>query len=56
MANGEHVISLNLSRRLAELLVQEKQISTAQLKEALEAQREKGEKLGTVLISKGFIT
>ncbi|MBI5241716.1 MAG: type IV-A pilus assembly ATPase PilB [Elusimicrobia bacterium] len=47
---------MNLSRRLAELLVQEKIISSAQLKEALEAQREKNEKLGTVLIAKGFIT
>ena len=56
MSNGEHVISLGLSRRLAELLVEERVITSAQLKEALESQREKSEKLGTILISKGFVT
>ncbi|MFA6002560.1 MAG: type IV-A pilus assembly ATPase PilB [Elusimicrobiota bacterium] len=56
MSNGEHVISLSLSRRLADLLVEEKVVSQAQLSEALEVQRVKGEKLGTILISKGFIT
>jgi type IV pilus assembly protein PilB len=56
MSNGEHVISLGLSRRLAELLVKERVITTAQLQEALNFQREKNEKLGTILISKGFVS
>ena len=56
MSNGEHVISLGLSRRLAELLVVERIITPAQLQEALDSQREKNEKLGTVLIAKGFVS
>ena len=56
MSNGEHVISLNLSRRLADLLVDERIISRDQLNEALEAQRVKGDKLGTILVGKGFVT
>jgi type IV pilus assembly protein PilB len=56
MSNGEHVISLGLSRRLAELLVAERVITSAQLQEALAAQREKSEKLGTILIGKGFVS
>jgi len=55
MANAQHVISLGLSRRLADLLVEEGQISAEQLKEALNAQKSGGEKLGTLLIDKGFL-
>jgi len=55
MANAQHVISLGLSRRLADLLVEEKLISSVQLKEALDAQKSGGDKLGTLLIDKGFL-
>ncbi len=55
MAQAQHVLSLGLSRRLADLLVAEKIISPQQLEEALEAQRRTGEKLGGVLIGKGFL-
>ena len=56
MPYGEHVISLNLSRRLANLLVEERVITAAQLQEAIEDQRQRGEKLGTILVGKGFAT
>jgi type IV pilus assembly protein PilB len=55
MASASHAISLGLSRRLADLLVEEKLITSKQLDEALEAQKAGGEKLGSVLIEKGFI-
>ncbi|MFI5346621.1 MAG: type IV-A pilus assembly ATPase PilB [Elusimicrobiota bacterium] len=55
MANAQHVISLGLSRRLADLLVEESLISSEQLKEALDAQKSGGDKLGTLLIDKGFL-
>ena len=55
MANAQHVISLGLSRRLADLLVEESLISFEQLKEALDAQKSGGDKLGTLLIDKGFL-
>ena len=55
MANVQHLISIGLSRRLADLLVEEKQISSEQLKEALEAQKSGGEKLGTLLLDMGFL-
>ncbi len=55
MANAQHVISLGLPRRLADLLVVEKLISQKQLEEVLAAQRQGGDKLGTILIEKGFI-
>jgi type IV pilus assembly protein PilB len=55
MANAQHAISLGLSRRLADLLVEEKFISNDQLKEALDAQKSGGDKLGTLLIDKGFL-
>ncbi|UPT74328.1 MAG: Flp pilus assembly complex ATPase component TadA [Elusimicrobiota bacterium] len=50
-----HVISLGLSRRLADLLVEEKLLKPDQLKEALEAQKKGGEKLGSLLLEKGYI-
>jgi type IV pilus assembly protein PilB len=56
MANAEHVISLNLSRRLADLLVEEKVITSDQLNEALSAQRQGGNKLAALLIEKGFLS
>ena len=55
MANAQHVISLGLSRRLADLLVEEKLITPSQLGEALDAQKSGGEKLGTILIGKGIV-
>ena len=55
MANAQHVISLGLSRRLADLLVEEKLITPSQLGEALDAQKSGGEKLGTILIDKGIV-
>ncbi len=55
MANAQHLISLGLSRRLADLLVEEKLISLEQLKEALDSQKSGGDKLGTLLIDKGFL-
>ncbi|MFI5351018.1 MAG: type IV-A pilus assembly ATPase PilB [Elusimicrobiota bacterium] len=55
MANVQHLISIGLSRRLADLLVEEKQISSKQLQDALEAQKSGGEKLGTLLLDMGFL-
>ncbi|MFI5361557.1 MAG: type IV-A pilus assembly ATPase PilB [Elusimicrobiota bacterium] len=55
MANAQHPISIGLSRRLADLLVEEKLISSEQLQEALEAQKSTGEKMGTLLVDKGFL-
>ena len=55
MAATQHIISLGLSRRLADFLVEEKLISPDKLKEALDAQKIGGEKLGSILIEKGFI-
>jgi type IV pilus assembly protein PilB len=55
MANVQHLISIGLSRRLADLLVEEKLISSAQLQEALEAQKSGGEKLGTLLLDMGLL-
>ncbi|MBI4060823.1 MAG: Flp pilus assembly complex ATPase component TadA [Elusimicrobia bacterium] len=55
MAGTQHVISLGLSRRLADFLVEEKRISAKNLQEALDAQKKGGEKLGSLLIEKGFI-
>jgi len=56
MANAQHLISLGLSRRLSDLLVEEKLISPEQLNEALDAQKNGGEKMGTLLIDKGFLS
>jgi len=55
MANAQHVISLGLSRRLADLLVEERLITSEQLQAALDAQKSGGEKLGTLLIDRGLI-
>jgi type IV pilus assembly protein PilB len=56
MANAQHAISLGLSRRLADLLVEEGLVSAEQLKTALEVQKNGGEKLGTVLVEKTYIS
>ena len=55
MGSAQHVISLGLSRRLADLLVEEKQITAKQLQDALDVQKTGSDKLGTILIDKGFI-
>ncbi len=55
MANAQHVISLGLSRRLADFLVEEKLVTAEQLQQALDEQKNGGEKLGTLLIEKGFL-
>ncbi len=56
MPNLEHSISLGLPRRLAALLVSQGLITQKKLDEALEIQSKTGEKLGSVLTSKGFLT
>ena len=45
MASTQHVISLGLSRRLADFLVEEKLLTAGHLQEALDAQKKGGEKL-----------
>ncbi|HXT01761.1 MAG TPA: type IV-A pilus assembly ATPase PilB [Elusimicrobiota bacterium] len=55
MANVQHRISIGLSRRLADLLVEEKLLTAAQLQQALEAQKGGSEKLGTLLIDMGLV-
>jgi hypothetical protein len=42
--------------RLGDLFVQRRLITTAQLEEALEEQRENGGKLGEILVEKGWVT
>jgi type IV pilus assembly protein PilB len=56
MANAQHTISLGLSRRLADLLVEEKLISAEQLQQALEEQKSGAEKLGSLLIDREFLS
>jgi len=55
MTRTDHVVSLGLSRRLAEQLVKERLVTQQQLDEAAQAQSQGGSKLGTTLIEKGFI-
>ncbi len=55
MPSPQHSISLGLSQRLADFLVAEKLISALELQEALDAQKKGGEKLGSLLVEKGFI-
>jgi type IV pilus assembly protein PilB len=55
MANAQHLISLGLSRRLADLLVEENLITLEQLQQALDSQKSGGEKLGTLLIDQGIL-
>ena len=55
MPSTSHVISLGLSRRLTDFLVEENLLSADNLQEALDAQKKGGEKLGSLLIEKGFI-
>ncbi len=52
---GERGLSINIPRRLGEMLVSSGLITTAQLNEALELQRSSGGKLGQLLIHKKFI-
>ena len=51
----EKGISINISRRLGEILVSAAQITVAQLNEVLELQRISGGKLGRLLIHKKYI-
>src|SRR4029077_4793928 len=51
----EHPISVGLSRRLGDLLVEKGIITDSQLHEVLNQQRESGGKLGSLLVQKGFI-
>src|ERR1051326_1151243 len=55
MANAQHLISLGLPRRLADMMVKESLITQDQLDESLKAQRQGGEKLGSILVEKGFV-
>jgi type IV pilus assembly protein PilB len=56
MPNAEPVVSLGLSRRLGELLVEERILTAAKFAEAVALQRKTGEKLGTVLVKSGFLS
>ncbi|MBI4386217.1 MAG: type II secretion system ATPase GspE [Elusimicrobia bacterium] len=51
-----HTISLGLSRRLGDLMVESETISKQQLQEALDIQRKEGGKLGAILVGKDYIT
>ncbi len=42
--------------RIGEILLRQKQITEAQLKDALKEQKKRKEKLGAVLVAKGFVT
>ncbi|HOW89530.1 MAG TPA: hypothetical protein PL037_04540, partial [Elusimicrobiales bacterium] len=53
--SGEKGISINISKRIGEMLVSAGLITTEQLNEALDAQRESGGKLGQVLVHKKII-
>ena len=55
MTNVHHLISIGLSGRLTDLLIEEKLISSAQLQEALGVQKKSGGKLGTLLLDMGFL-
>ena len=52
---GEKGLSINISKRIGELLVSSGRITSAQLNEALDMQRAGGGKLGQVLVHKKFI-
>ncbi|MBI4376367.1 MAG: type II secretion system ATPase GspE [Elusimicrobia bacterium] len=56
MGNAQHALSIGLPKRLADLMVAQKLITAEQLKKALEVQRQGNEKLGGILVEKGFIT
>ncbi len=56
MPNAEPVVSLGLSRRLGEILVEERLLTAAKFAEAVALQRKTGEKLGTVLVKSGFLS
>ncbi len=53
--SGDRQISIGLSRRLGDLLVEKGVITDDQLQEVLEAQRKEGGKLGSLLIQRGYI-
>ncbi|MBI4371632.1 MAG: Flp pilus assembly complex ATPase component TadA [Elusimicrobia bacterium] len=55
MPSVHHAIAIGLSRRLADILVEEKRLTAAQLQQALEAQKRGSDKLGSLLVSMGFI-
>ncbi len=52
---GEKGLSINISKRIGELLVSSGRITAAQLNEALDMQRAGGGKLGQILVHKKFI-
>jgi len=52
---GEKGLSINISRKIGEMLVSASLITPQQLQEALDAQREGGGKLGQLLVHKKFI-
>lgn len=53
--SGEKGLSINISKRIGEMLVSAGLITTEQLNDALDAQRESGGKLGQVLVHKKII-
>ncbi|MEE8424642.1 MAG: ATPase, T2SS/T4P/T4SS family, partial [Elusimicrobiota bacterium] len=52
---SEHTLSLSLPRRLGDLMVEDGDITKEQLDQALNHQREKGGKLGSILIQLGHL-
>ena len=54
--NDASYLMSNSRKRLGELLVDLKLITPVQLEEAVEAQKERAEHLGKVLVRKGYLT
>ncbi len=52
----QHTISLGLSKRLGDLMVETKVLTEDQLQEALSVQQKDGSKLGAILIDKAFLS
>ena len=53
---AQHTVSVGLSKRLGDLMVETGVLSTEHLHLALQAQQKEGSKLGAILVEKGFIT
>ncbi|MCX5787941.1 MAG: type IV-A pilus assembly ATPase PilB [Elusimicrobia bacterium] len=54
--SASHTISLGLSKRLGDLMVETGVLTYSQLKEALGIQQKEGTRLGAILVEKGFIS
>ncbi|MBI4423846.1 MAG: type II secretion system protein GspE, partial [Elusimicrobia bacterium] len=53
---AQHTISLGLSKRLGDLMVETGVLTLEQLQQALALQQKEGAKLGAILVDRGFIT